>query len=86
MIPHTIATITVASLAEAWIEMTKKSLMIVSDQSLPLRKRGLKFASNNQISTKGAVASLAEAWIEICLALETEGLHKSLPLRKRGLK
>ena len=56
---------TVASLAEAWIEIVHADDYRQLYQSLPSRKRGLKCFSIRKAAFLTLVASLAEAWIEI---------------------
>ena len=55
----------VASLAEAWIEITSVKSEAYSPLSPPSRRRGLKYMVGRFIMMWLEVASLAEAWIEI---------------------
>ena len=55
----------VASLAEAWIEIPDEWNYIVNDVSPPSRRRGLKLNLSHYMRRTQVVASLAEAWIEI---------------------
>ncbi len=59
----------VASLADAWIEMTPNSARWAISKSHPSRMRGLKSALVDWSSQNVQVASLADAWIEILLAV-----------------
>ena len=55
----------VASLAEAWIEISMARFMYPLIVSPPSRRRGLKFAALLDPALCAKVASFAEAWIEI---------------------
>ena len=57
--------INVASLAEAWIEITILEIYVLIKLSPPSRRRGLKFFWRWTARRPPHVASLAEAWIEI---------------------
>ena len=57
------------------------------NESLPSRKRGLKFQTALKSVQRGRVASFAEAWIEIKNFIKGgHDMLQSLPSRKRGLK
>ena len=55
----------VASLAEAWIEITVPAAVKPWLESPPSRRRGLKYLEEFLNIRSITVASLAEAWIEI---------------------
>ena len=57
--------IAVTSLAEVWIEIEGDDGDDDPEESLPLRKCGLKFPETDQQSNPSFVTSLAEVWIEI---------------------
>ena len=59
--------VSVASLAEAWIEITSVKSEAYSPLSPPSRRRGLKYMVGRFIMMWLEVASLAEAWIEISM-------------------
>ena len=60
---------TVASFAEAWIEIVEPFTNFHAIKSPPSRRRGLKLISNQTIWVRFPVASFAEAWIEILMPL-----------------
>ena len=78
--------ICVAPLAGAWIEMSLCCCFAFSNQSLPLRERGLKSTSGLHDVLIRDVAPLAGAWIEITPPTHLLQELASLPLRERGLK
>ena len=77
----------VTSLAEVWIETDEELLLLLKmNESLPLRKCGLKLRCMVKSNTLENVTSLAEVWIETTKLLSVLDVKESLPLRKCGLK
>ena len=60
--------VTVASFAEAWIEIVTVRDSFVKRTSPPSRRRGLKLFPDSQRGAMQVVASFAEAWIEILVS------------------
>ena len=82
------ATLNVAPLAGAWIEITSNVIEQQNPfESLPSRERGLKCITCQITHNTTIVAPLAGAWIEIlkCMPIILQK-KQSLPSRERGLK
>ena len=61
-------------------------LLVVVEESLPSRERGLKFRPFRRIALAGDVAPFTGAWIEIAIGPGRPARRWSLPSRERGLK
>ena len=58
----------------------------LSEVSLPVRERGLKYKRDSIMALLGPVAPRAGAWIEIFRCRLHSPPRRSLPVRERGLK
>ena len=78
---------TVASPAEAWIEIAEKIDQIKQKSVASPAEAWIEIDGGAGVGAERVVASPAEAWIEIQNDVEKwAGLLKSPPLRRRGLK